>query len=119
MSRGYYSWIAVLMATIAQPALAADYPAKPVRIIVPFSPGAAADAVTRVGAKKLTDYWGKQVILDNRPGVPGVQVAASASADGYSLLLGAGSNIVTSPLMMAKAPYDAQKDFAPVSRVVN
>jgi tripartite-type tricarboxylate transporter receptor subunit TctC len=119
MSRGYYFWIAALIATIAQPALAADYPAKPVRIIVPFSPGAAADAVTRVVAKKLTDYWGKQVILDNRPGVPGVQVAAAAPADGYSLLLGAGSNIVTSPLMMAKAPYDAQKDFAPVSRVVN
>ncbi|MEN3354179.1 MAG: hypothetical protein V7640_2337 [Betaproteobacteria bacterium] len=119
MSRGYYFWIAALIATIAQPVLAADYPAKPVRIIVPFSPGAAADAVTRVVAKKLTDYWGKQVILDNRPGVPGVQVAAAAPADGYSLLLGAGSNIVTSPLMMAKAPYDAQKDFAPVSRVVN
>jgi tripartite-type tricarboxylate transporter receptor subunit TctC len=84
MSRRYYFWIAALIATTGQTVLAADYPAKPVRIIVPFSPGAAADAVTRVVAKKLTDYWGKQVILDTRPGVPGVQVAASAPADGYS-----------------------------------
>jgi tripartite-type tricarboxylate transporter receptor subunit TctC len=119
MTRRYYFWIAALITTISLNALAADYPAEPVRIIVPFSPGAAADAVTRVVAKKLTEYWGKQVILDNRPGVPGVQVAAAAPPDGYSLLLGAGSNIVTSPLMMAKAPYDAQRDFAPLSRVVN
>jgi tripartite-type tricarboxylate transporter receptor subunit TctC len=82
VSRRLHFWIAALIGTTAQNALAADYPAKPVRIIVPFLPGAAADAVTRVIARKLTDYWGKQVILDNRPGVPGVQVAATAPADG-------------------------------------
>jgi tripartite-type tricarboxylate transporter receptor subunit TctC len=119
MSRLRHLCIAAFIGAAAHGALAAEYPAKVVRIIVPFSPGAAADAVTRVVAKKLTDYWGKQVILDNRPGVPGVQIAASSPADGYTLLLGAGSNIVTSPLMMAKPPYNPQKDFAPVSRVVN
>jgi tripartite-type tricarboxylate transporter receptor subunit TctC len=111
--------LAAACISVAAHGAATDYPTKPVRIIVPFSPGAAADAVTRVLAKKLTDYWGKQVILDNRPGVPGVQVAANSPPDGYSLLLGAGSNIVTSPLMMTKAPYDPQKDLAPVSQVVN
>jgi tripartite-type tricarboxylate transporter receptor subunit TctC len=110
---------AAALASAAVHGAVTDFPTKPVRIIVPFSPGAAADAVTRVVAKKLTDYWGKQVILDNRPGIPGVQVAANAAPDGYTLLLGAGSNIVTSPLMMAKAPYDPQKDFVPLSLVVN
>lgn len=119
MSRRRYIWIAAFIAAISHNALAADYPAKPVRIIVPFSAGAAADGVTRVIARKLTDYWGKPVILDNRPGIPGVQVAASSPPDGYTLLLGAGSTIVTTPLMMTKPPYDPQKDFAPVSRVVH
>ena len=119
MRRALSPWVAVVFALVASGVGAAEYPAKPVRIIVPFAAGAAADAVTRVVARKLTDYWGKPVILDNRPGVPGVQVAALAPADGYTLLLGAGSNIVTSPLMMAKPPYDPQKDFAPLTRVVN
>ena len=99
-------------------AFAAEYPAKPVRIIVPFSAGAAADAVTRVVANKLITYWGKQVLLDNRPGVPGIQVAAQSAPDGYTLLMGAGSSMVTGPLMAAKPPYDPQRDFAPVSRLV-
>jgi tripartite-type tricarboxylate transporter receptor subunit TctC len=99
-------------------ARAAEYPAKPVRIIVPFSAGAAADAVTRVVANKLIAYWGKQVLLDNRPGVPGIQVAAQSPPDGYTLLMGAGSSMVTGPLMAAKPVYDPQRDFAPVSRLV-
>ena len=112
-------WIAALIGATAHAALAAEYPVKPVRIIVPFSAGAAADAVTRVVARKLTDYWsGKQVLLDNRPGVPGIQVAANSPPDGYTFLMGAGSSMVTAPLMMAKAAYDPQKDFAPVSRLV-
>lgn len=97
---------------------AADYPVKPVRIIVPFSAGAAADAVTRVVANKLITYWGRPVLLDNRPGVPGIQVAAQSAPDGYTLLMGAGSSMVTGPLMTAKPLYDPQKDFAPVSRLV-
>jgi len=108
--------IAVLLCA-ASIAHGAEYPTKPVRIIVPFSAGAAADAVTRAVAKKLTDYWGKQVILDNRPGVPGIQVAANAAPDGYSVLMGAGSSMVTGPLMMTKPAYKPE-DFAPISRLV-
>lgn len=111
-------WIAALICAASHSAPAADYPAKPVRIIVPFSPGAGADAMTHVLAKKLTEYWGKQVLLDNRPGIPGVQVAANAPADGYTLLLGAGSHLVTAPLVMVKKPYDPQQDFAPASLFV-
>ena len=111
-------YLAVIVAASTFAASAADYPTKPVRIVVPFSPGAAADAVTRVVARKLTDYWGKQVILDNRPGVPGIQNAANSPGDGYTLLLGAGSSMVTAPLMLSKPAYDPQKDFAPITRVV-
>jgi tripartite-type tricarboxylate transporter receptor subunit TctC len=111
-------FVAVACALCASSVFSAEYPVKPVRIIVPFSAGAAADAVTRVVANKLIAYWGKQVLLDNRPGVPGIQVAAQSAPDGYTFLMGAGSSMVTGPLMAAKPLYDPQRDFAPVSRLV-
>jgi tripartite-type tricarboxylate transporter receptor subunit TctC len=110
--------LVAIVGVVAVDSRAAEYPAKPVRIIVPFSAGAAADAVTRVVANKLITYWGKQVLLDNRPGVPGIQVAAQSAPDGYTLLMGAGSSMVTGPLIAAKPLYDPQRDFAPVSRLV-
>jgi tripartite-type tricarboxylate transporter receptor subunit TctC len=116
--RRLFCFGATFAAVFGTHAFGADYPAKPVRIIVPFSAGAAADAVTRVVARKLTDYWGKQVLLDNRPGIPGIQVAAYAAPDGYSLLMGAGSSMVTGPLMATQPAYDPERDFAPVSRLV-
>lgn len=110
--------IAAFLSATAQGAPAADYPAKPVRVIVPFPAGAAADSVMRPVARKLTDYWGKTVIVDNRAGIPGIQAAANSSADGYTLLAGAGSSLVTIPLMLENKPYDPQRDFTPVSRLV-
>ena len=118
MQRIYCCYAAVLGALFGASAFAAEYPAKPVRIIVPFSAGAAADGVTRVIAKKLNDYWGKQVLLDNRPGVPGIQVAAFAPPDGYSLLMGAGSSMVTYPLITVKPVYDPERDFVSITRLV-
>lgn len=100
------------------PSRADNYPETTVRIVVPFPAGAAADAATRVLAKKLGDYWGKMVIVDNKAGAHGMQAVATAPADGLTLLLGAGSGIVTAPLMNPKLPYNPQKDFAPVGRVV-
>lgn len=100
-------------------ALAADFPAKPVRIILPYAPGAAADTVTRAVGQKLTTYWGKQVVIDNRPGVPGMLAGVNATPDGHTLVLGAGSTIVTTPLTMKKPPYDAQKAFVPLSQLVS
>jgi tripartite-type tricarboxylate transporter receptor subunit TctC len=108
-----------LSVVVATTAGAADFPVKPVRIIVPFAAGAAADAVTRVVANKLTEYWGRPVILDNRPGIPGAISALNAPPDGYTLFMGAGSNIVTTPVILAKPPYDPVKDFQPVSQLVN
>ncbi|CAN7514945.1 Bug family tripartite tricarboxylate transporter substrate binding protein [Polaromonas sp. LjRoot131] len=107
-----------LALAVAGAAKAAGYPDKPVRIIVPFPPGAAADNAMRVVTRKLSEYWGQPVIVDNRPGVPGMQAAAAAPADGYTLLLGAGSGIVTTPLLNSKLPYNPSRDFTPVGKVL-
>ncbi|MEK8033785.1 tripartite tricarboxylate transporter substrate-binding protein [Ideonella sp. DXS29W] len=96
----------------------AAYPDKPVKVIVPFSPGAAADAVMRPLAAALSAKWGQQVLVENRPGLTvGPQAAAAAPADGYTLLFGAASTMVTTPLTTAKLPYDVQRDFVPVVRL--
>lgn len=99
-------------------ARAAGYPDKPVRIIIPFPPGAAADNAMRVVTRKLSEYWGQPVIVDNRAGIPGMQAAAAAPADGYTLLMGAGSGIVTTPLLNSKLPYNPSRDFVPVGKVL-
>lgn len=106
------------LAALTTQAVFAAYPEKPVRIIVPFPAGGAADNAMRVVALKLSDYWSKPVIIDNRPGVPGLQAAALAAPDGYTLLLGAGSSIVTHPLINSKLPFNPTRDFAPIGRVV-
>lgn len=106
------------LAALSMQAVFAAYPEKPVRIIVPFPAGGAADNAMRVVALKLSDYWSKPVIIDNRPGVPGLQAAALAAPDGYTLLLGAGSSIVTHPLINSKLPFNPTRDFAPIGRVV-
>lgn len=94
-----------------------SYPAKPVRVIVPFPAGGAADNLMRPVARKMGDYWGKSVVIDNRAGLPGIQVAAGAPSDGYTLLLGSGSSMVTGPLITAKRLYEPQRDFMPLSRL--
>lgn len=106
------------LAALTTQAVFAAYPDKPVRIIVPFPAGGAADNAMRVVALKLSDYWSKPVIIENRPGVPGLQAAAMAAPDGYTLLLGAGSSIVTHPLINSKLPFNPSRDFAPIGRVV-
>lgn len=100
----------------AQPAQ--PYPQRPVRIVVPFPAGAAADAAMRVVGRKLSELLRQPVLIDNRPGIPGIQGVAAAPADGYTLLLGAGSSMVTSPLMLSRLSYDPVRDFAPVGRVI-
>ena len=121
MSRRHFLLFAALsaFAGLAVPGVqAAGYPDKPVHIIIPFPAGAAADNAMRVVARKLSEYWGQPVIIDNRPGIPGMQAAATSPADGYTLLLGAGSGIVTTPLLMSKLPYNPSRDFAPVGKVL-
>lgn len=97
---------------------AGEFPEKPVRIVVPFPAGAAADAAIRVVARKMSELWRQPVVIDNRPGVHGFQLVSSAPADGYTLLLGAGSGMVTAPLLSSKLAYNPSRDFVPVGRVL-
>ncbi|WP_127995884.1 Bug family tripartite tricarboxylate transporter substrate binding protein [Piscinibacter defluvii] len=100
------------------PAQAAEFPQRPVKVLVPFPAGGAADAAMRVVAKKLTEYWTHQVLVENSAGVQAIKAGAAAPADGHHLLLAAGSQMVTGPLMRTKLPYHPQRDFVPVGRLV-
>ncbi|MBY4899182.1 tripartite tricarboxylate transporter substrate binding protein [Cupriavidus sp. AU9028] len=98
--------------------LAADpWPARPVRLIVPFPPGGPVDSTARIVTQKLGEAWRQSVVIDNRPGAGGTIGAAAAAReapDGYTLFLGSIHHAVN-PSLMGKLPYDIEKDFAPVS----
>ena len=97
-----------------------DYPAKPVRIVVPFSPGGVADNSARVVADSLGARLGQQILVENRPGASGnigTQAVAQASPDGYTLLLGFDGTMVINPHVFPKIPFDTLKDFAPVTKL--
>ena len=96
---------------------AQTYPAKPVRVIVPFPPGGAADIVARAITQKLAELWGTQVIVDNRAGAGGMigaELAARAAPDGHTVLFASSSPMVISPNLAAKPPYHPVRDFVPV-----
>ncbi|WP_255368981.1 tripartite tricarboxylate transporter substrate binding protein [Polaromonas sp. OV174] len=109
--------LAALAALATQAAFAA-YPEKPVRIIVPFPAGAAADTAMRVVARKMSEIWRQPVVIENRAGAAGMQSGATARADGYTLMVGAGSLMVTAPLLSSKLAYNPSRDFVPVGRVL-
>ncbi|MBA4007066.1 MAG: tripartite tricarboxylate transporter substrate binding protein, partial [Delftia sp.] len=101
------------------PAGAQAWPAKPVRVVIPFPPGGTLDAVGRQLAQKLGEQTGQQFIIDNRPGGNGViggDIVAKAPADGYTLLFNA-STFTTAPMTMKTVPYQVNRDFAPVALV--
>ena len=98
---------------------AQTYPAKPIRMIVPFAAGGGTDFVTRLFGQKLADAWGQQVVVDNRPGAAGIlgsDIAAKATPDGYTLVMGSGSHNVN-PSLYSKLPYDTQRDFTPIALI--
>src|SRR5437016_4389963 len=97
-----------------------DYPTKPIRIVVPFSPGGVADNSARVVADPLGARLGQQVLVENRPGASGnigTQAVAQAAPDGYTLLLGFDGTMVINPHVFPKIPFDTLKDFAPVTKL--
>ena len=96
------------------------YPARPVRLIVPSSPGGGTDASARIIAPKLSEYLGQQVVVENRPGAAamiGTEAVARAAPDGYTLLMGASTTIIV-PSIYKKIRYDAIRDFAPITLAV-
>lgn len=112
--------LSTLCAVFMGTAQAADYPTKPIRLIVPFAPGGVTDTGARVVADKLGARLGQQVIVDNRPGASGnigTQMAATAEPDGYTLVVGFDGTLVINPHVFAKVPFDTLKDLAPVSKI--
>ena len=98
-------------------ALAQPYPARPIRLIVSFAPGGSVDLVARLIGQKLTEAWGQQVVIDNRPGAGGnlsAELAAKAPPDGYTLYLCSASFVVNASLYR-NLPYDPIRDFAPIT----
>ena len=111
----------LLAAAAASPGTAAAYPGKPVRIVVPISPGSATDVVVRVVAEKLSAALKQPVVVENRPGA-GTTLAAAAvareQADGHTLLANSTAHTVV-PWIYPKLPYDAERDFAPVATLAS
>lgn len=114
------SSVALLAFTVPAQGQLADYPAKPIRIVVAYTPAGATDILARTVGQKLTDAWGQPVIIDNRPGANGnigTEYAAKATADGYTLLMVTAGTHGINPSLYRKLGFDAVKDFAPVSLV--
>ncbi|QQX85930.1 tripartite tricarboxylate transporter substrate binding protein [Cupriavidus necator] len=107
-------------ATMPGIAGALEFPAKPVRIIVPYPPGGTTDMVARLIGEQLATQWKQSVVVDNRPGAGGIVgtgTAAKSTADGYTLLMGSVGEFGINPALYKKLPYDADADFAPVAMV--
>ena len=114
---------AVLFVTFAWPVFAQeqDYPAKPVRVIVGFSPGGGSDIMARLIAERLNEAWGRPFVVDNRPGAGGtiaMPIAANAAPDGYTLLMVSGSSLVNAA-HVSKVRFDLLKAYAPISQVTS
>jgi tripartite-type tricarboxylate transporter receptor subunit TctC len=110
---------ALLLACVAH---AQNYPAKAVRVIVPFSPGGATDIVTRIVAQKLSEGWGQQVVADNRAGAGGNiggELAAKAPADGYTLFMTSGSIVTANQYMYRKLSWNPEKDLVAITNVAS
>ena len=107
----------LLAAFLPEPVFAQVYPAKPIRLIVPFAAGGGNDNVARLVGKRLADGLGQPVLVDNRPGAGGVvgaELAAKSAPDGYTLFLGGVGSHAINPNLHEKLPYDPIRDFAPV-----
>ena len=97
---------------------AQDFPTKPVRVVVPYAAGGLPDTMTRLAAVRMTEYFGQQVVVDNRAGAGGIgacELVAHAIPDGYTLLIVDVAQTAINPALYAKLPYDTLKDFAAVS----
>ena len=118
---------AALLAAALVPAAAVaaaqdNYPSKPIRIFVPYPAGESVDVIARLLALRMSPLLGQQVIVDNRGGgggVIGAALAAQATPDGYNLLYGNVGAIIIAPSLQAKPPYDALKNFAPVTEIAD
>jgi tripartite-type tricarboxylate transporter receptor subunit TctC len=111
--------VSLLLPGSSHVAIAQAYPAKAIRLVVPYAPGGGADAVSRILAQRMPDSLGRQIVVDNRAGANGIigtEIVAQAPADGYTLLFASSPHAVN-PSMYRKLPFDTLKDFTPISEV--
>ena len=109
--------LSLAMATVCGAAAAQAWPAKPIRIVVPFPPGGGTDIIARETSQRVAKATGWIFVIDNKPGAGGnlgVDSVAKSAADGYTLVIGQTSNIAINPTLYSKLPYDPQKDLVPV-----
>jgi tripartite-type tricarboxylate transporter receptor subunit TctC len=114
--------VAALLLGFSQQVALAQYPTKPVRMVVPYPPGGAVDSFARVLTQQLSEVWGQSVVVENRPGAStmiGAEQVAKSPADGYTLLLTAELTLVTLQHLYEKIPYDTLRDFAPITALVS
>ncbi len=112
--------VAALVFTGAAPALTDQWPTRPIRFVVPYPPGGPLDQVARALAEKLREPLGQPIVVENRPGAGGnigADLVAKAAPDGYSIMMGAVATHAINPYLYAKMPYDANRDFTPITRV--
>lgn len=112
--------VTAAMAALCLPAYAQSFPTKPVRLVVPSTPGGSVDTLARTVATKLSEKWGQQVVVDNRSGAGGTiaaELVARSTPDGYTLLMATIASAATSVSLRKNLPYDPLKDFAPVTLV--
>jgi tripartite-type tricarboxylate transporter receptor subunit TctC len=114
--------VAALLVGFSQQIALAQYPNKPVRVVVPYSAGGAVDSFARVLTQQLSELWDQSVVVENRPGAStmiGAEQVAKSPADGYTLLLTAELTLVTLPHLYEKMLYDPSRDFAPITALVS
>jgi len=114
--------LALICALTPLAAPAADFPTKPIRMLVGFAPGGGTDATARAMSGKLSERLGQQVVIDNRPGAAGniaTEITAQANPDGYTILMGTIAALAINPSLYKKLPFDPLKDVLPISRAVD
>ena len=120
MVRAALGFCVILIAGWTALATAQGYPNRPIRLVVPLAPAGAGDIVARTVAAKLSEMWGQQIVIDNRPGantIIGTDLVAKAKPDGYTWLLGVQGSLVINPVSYSKLPYDPEKDFDPITQM--
>jgi tripartite-type tricarboxylate transporter receptor subunit TctC len=116
------TWIvaALLVALGAAPGAAQTYPTKPIHLLVPYAPGGISDIASRIVGAKLTEAWGQQVAVENKPGGNGfiaMTATARAAPDGYTLVMATGGDVAINPALFKDMPYDVEHDLAPIAMV--
>jgi tripartite-type tricarboxylate transporter receptor subunit TctC len=112
--------VTALLVLCAAPAQAQTYPGKPIHVLVPYAPGGIADIASRILGVKLTEAWGQQVVVENKPGGNGfiaMTAAAKAPADGYTVVMATGGDVAINPALFKDMPYDVQRDLAPIALI--